>query len=335
MAPIPFDWRRQRWRGALLVAALVLLLHGLLLGLLPRTPGPGWKAQQALSVRQIVAPAPAPVDAQPPAQLPAQAPAPQPKPRAERVPQKATAESAAAAPAADTEPFVPPESPPTSDPGGLSVPVYSTRPPSAALLRYEMRSGPFTAAATLTWRPTADSYTLELQGRAPPPIEWASRGGFDAAGIAPLRHTESRRGREVRAVNFQRDSGRITFSGPAVEHPLVPGAQDRLSWIVQLAAILNANPQLTQPQAQVSMWVAGSRGDAEVWTFTVVAAVALDLPAGPVPAALHLIREPRRPYDTQAQVWLDPARDHLPVQLLLRVRATGEGTQFSLLEHGP
>ena len=46
--------------------------------------------------------------------------------------------------------------------------------------------------------------------------------------------------------------------------------------------------------------------------------------------AVHLLREPRQPYDTQAQVWLDPARHHLPVQALLRVRATGEGTELRL-----
>ncbi len=227
------------------------------------------------------------------------------------------------------------EAPLAPDPGGLSVPIYATRAAAPARLRYEMRRGPSTGQAALEWRPTSDSYTLTLQGQALPLIDWASRGGFDAAGIAPLRHTESRRGRELRAANFQRDTGRITFSGPVVEHPLVPGAQDRLSWTLQLGAILNANPALTQPEAQVSIFVAGSRGDAEVWTFTVLATVALDLPAGPVPAALHLIREARRPYDTQVQIWLDPAREHLPVQMLLRVRATGEGTEFRLLAHSP
>jgi hypothetical protein len=47
---------------------------------------------------------------------------------------------------------------------------------------------------------------------------------------------------------------------------------------------------------------------------------------------VHLLREPRRPYDTQVQVWLDPARQHLPVQAWLRIRATGEGTELRLLE---
>ena len=82
--------------------------------------------------------------------------------------------------------------------------------------------------------------------------------------------------------------------------------------------------------AQVSIWVVGTRGDAEVWTFTVQGLMPLDLPIGRVDAAVHLVREPRRPYDTQVQVWLDPQRHHLPVQVLLRVRATGEGTELRL-----
>ena len=37
---------------------------------------------------------------------------------------------------------------------------------------------------------------------------------------------------------IQREAGRITFSGPQVEYPLLPGAQDRISWLLQLAAVL-------------------------------------------------------------------------------------------------
>ena len=136
----------------------------------------------------------------------------------------------------------------------------------------------------------------------------------------------------MRAVNFQRDNGRVTFSGPQLEYPLVPGMQDRLSWLVQLPAVLQANPALAQPGAQVQLAVVGTRGDAEVWTFTVQGRGALETPAGLVADAVHLLREPRRPYDTQAQVWLDPARQHLPVQAWLRIRATGEGTELRLLE---
>ena len=223
---------------------------------------------------------------------------------------------------------------PTPDTGGQVVPVYATVLPPPLTLQFEMRRGMAVGQAELDWRPVSGRYRLTLQGNAvgAPPIGWSSLGGFDPNGIAPLRYTESRRGREVRAANFQRDSGRITFSGPAIEHPLVAGAQDRLSWMVQLAAVLSANPALAESGSQVSMWVAGSRGDAEIWTFTVHGRVALDLPIGHVDNAVHLVREPRRPYDTQVQVWLDPARHHLPAQALLRVRATGEGTELRLRE---
>ncbi len=78
------------------------------------------------------------------------------------------------------------------------------------------------------------------------------------------------------------------------------------------------------------MLVVGSRGDAEAWTFAVLGMEAVELPDGSVAQALHLHRTPQRPYDTHADVWLDPARHHLPLRLWLHVRATGEGTDYLL-----
>ena len=212
------------------------------------------------------------------------------------------------------------------------MPTYRTLLPPPLTLDFVLKRGSATGAAELDWRPFADSYQLTLVGRlmAAPFLGWSSQGGFDTAGIAPLRYVESRRGREVRAANFQRDTARITFSGPAIEQPLVAGAQDRLSWMLQLAGVMAADPALTATGTAIAMWVVGTRGDAEVWTFTVQGREDLDLPIGRVEGALHLLREPSRPYDTQAQVWLDPSRHLLPVQALLRVRATGEGTEFRL-----
>ena len=212
------------------------------------------------------------------------------------------------------------------------MPVYETRLPPAQTLIFDLRRGNASGRAELDWQPSGAHYQLTMQGHAvgAPQLSWTSLGGLDSSGLAPLRHTESRRGRDLRAVNFQRDAGRVTFSGPQIEYPLVPGGQDRLSWMVQLAAVMAANPGLAQTQAQVLIWVVGTRGDADVWTFTVQDRAALDLPAGRVENTIHLVREPRRPYDTQVQVWLDPARHHLPVQAFLTVRATGVGTEFRL-----
>ena len=143
-----------------------------------------------------------------------------------------------------------------------------------------------------------------------------SVGGFDDAGIAPARHTDRRRDRGTQAANFRRDLGKVTFSGPAVEYPLPPGAQDRLSWMLQLAAIAAAEPALVGPGGRVSFLVVGARGDADVWTFVHAGEEALALPEGST-STVRLLRAPGRAYDTRAEVWLDPARHYLPVRARL------------------
>jgi hypothetical protein len=112
----------------------------------------------------------------------------------------------------------------------------------------------------------------------------------------------------------------------------VPGAQDRLSFMLQLSAIVNAAPAKFGRGAQIVLYVAGARGEASVWTFTVESADTLGVPAGRVPGALHLKREPRKAYDTRAELWLDPARSYLPVRVRLSSAESNEATDFLLRE---
>lgn len=225
---------------------------------------------------------------------------------------------------------------------GAAPPVYRTQPAPPATLLFDLKRGLISGQAVLTWRPDgADSagkrYTLALQAQAfgIDAAGWASTGRFDEAGLAPERYAETRRSRVVRATNFQRAADKISFSAQATEFPLVAGVQDRSSWMLQLGAILQANPELAQPGAQVTMVVVGTRGAPEPWVFTVVERVALAMgSANETPTTLadtvHLTREPRHPYDTRASVWLDPARYHLPVKVQLLVPTTGEGQVFEL-----
>jgi hypothetical protein len=153
-------------------------------------------------------------------------------------------------------------------------------------------------------------YTLSLSGTVfgLEVIGQASRGGLDAAGLAPQRFVDRRRGRDRQAGNFDRGAARITFSGPAVSYPLVPGAQDRLSWMVQLPAIVEADAARWTAGTRVAMFTAGSRGGGDVWTFSVRGLESVEGPAGHVLDALRLTREPRGPCDTQMEAWLDRAR---------------------------
>ncbi|HZE92634.1 MAG TPA: DUF3108 domain-containing protein, partial [Rhizobacter sp.] len=207
------------------------------------------------------------------------------------------------------------------------VPVYRTRIPPAATLHYVMRYGPLSGNGELVWRHTANGYEASLQGRVVGIniLSWSSEGAFDGAGLAPVRYTDQRRGKAVQAANFQRKAGKITYSGPSVEFPLVPGAQDRLSWMIQIAAIASADPKLLGPGGRVAMYVSGTR-DAEVWAFQVQGTEDVVTDNATL-HAIKLLREPRQAHDTRVEVWLDPAQHFLPV----RARLSNDNSALELM----
>ncbi len=221
---------------------------------------------------------------------------------------------------------------PEATEGGQPPPVYATRPPPSVQMAFDLRRGALHGDAEFGWQHNGQRYELTMTGTAfsLTLLNWRSSGAFDGAGLAPERFLDSRRGRDQRAANFQRAAGKITFSGPPVEYPLLPGSQDRLSWLVQLAAIVNADPAAFPVGSRISFFVAGSRGEGDVWHFNVRGREDINLPAGAVRGALYLQREPRRAYDTGGEVWLDPARHHLPVRVRLTVAQTDERTEFLL-----
>jgi hypothetical protein len=213
--------------------------------------------------------------------------------------------------------------------GDEPIPHYRTQVPPAVLLRYDLQRGGLHGSGDLLWRPDGDRYELRLDGRVGPltVLTQVSSGGFDAAGLAPLRFTDKRLRRPESAANFQREAGKITFSGPATEFALHAGMQDRLSWMLQLAAIVAAEPTLRHSGAKVLMGVVGAHADASVWVFRCVGREAVETGAGVVDS-IRYVREPRDPYDTTVQVWLDPQHHFLPVHATQKAGPNDEG--FSL-----
>ena len=201
------------------------------------------------------------------------------------------------------------------------------------LLRYELSRGGLSGTGELLWRPQGEHYELRLDGRVGPlaVLTQVSSGEFDAEGLAPLRFTDKRLTRPTSAANFQREAGKITFSGPATELALRAGVQDRLSWMVQLAAIVAAEPTLRSAGAKVLMGVVGVRADASVWTLRCVGREPVDTAAGVIDAIKYL-REPHDPYDTTVQVWLDPAQHYVPVHATQKAGPRDEGYSLRLRE---
>ena len=350
---------RPRWRTWFTLVAAAVALHALLLAALPfgaieRLPLPARTAP--LDVRSV-APAtvvPAAVAVEPPAPAVVAAPRPAPVRSARRAPAPAPATRAEphaeaialadAAPPAAVEPeadsslieaaYLVAAAGATAKPAapaGEAPPLYRTRMPPAAALHYDLKRGMLSGNGDLIWRPAGKRYELRLEGRVAGVtiLTQTSQGGFDEAGIAPVRYTDQRIRGGVQAANFQRERGKITYSGPSTEFPLAAGAQDRLSWMIQLAAVCNAEPQRLVAGGKVVFFISGARGDADVWVFRFAARESIATGSGRV-NAVKFTREPRKPYDTQVEVWLDPARQFLPVRAKLATPPSGDALELVL-----
>ena len=312
---------RSRWPApatparaglALAIALLVVLAH---LGLLreggPRPAQSPAPPRPAVLARQIPPPdRPAPDRTpQPAIEPPPRKPAQAPRPAVVQAPALDAGAATGAAPAAD------------------ALPVYPTRLPPAQRLRYRLGSGGEGGVLDLDWQPGADGryrLALEVSRSDRPGTTRLSLGRLDDHGLAPERYTDQRGRRAARAVNFERDAGWIGFSGPGHRLAWAPGVQDGLSWIVQLAAVVEADPARRVPGAGTRLQVVGAHGLSEPWSFEVHSAT-----DGP-PGTLYLRREPARAYDQRAEVWLDPQRHHLPVRVRLTTPERGESTDWTL-----
>ncbi|MFY7864091.1 DUF3108 domain-containing protein [Roseateles sp.] len=190
--------------------------------------------------------------------------------------------------------------------------------------------------ARLSWLPSPDaSYQLrldrQLEGRALP--AWRSEGKVGPEGLLPDRFAQQRRGRDVQATNFRRPEGLISFSTSAEVMELPEGVQDRLSWWFQLAAMIDAAPDRYLQGSRLHMPVIGLRGEARNWAFEVIGPETLDLPDRPALPTLHLHRPQIFAYSGEIDVWLDPARRHLPVRLVYKL-ADERSWELLLLDEG-
>jgi hypothetical protein len=212
-------------------------------------------------------------------------------------------------------------------------PVYATRAPPSLSVRYGLlqhlaSTGFLAGDARIDWVVGDGGFSLRVatapDGRAP--REWQSTGGFDAAGLAPLRLVERERGRDKRALDFDREGHSVRFSGASGTLPVAPGAQDRWSWVAQLAAIAEAAALRGRAVGPWHLQVAGLRGEVERWTFRVLPAgdppAELRRPGNQpsdsedrAPALLHVLRAPERPYDLRIEAWLSPSLHHFPAGL--------------------
>lgn len=272
--------------AAWLALVASLLVHGALLS--GSQPRPETSRPAAAVSVAVVAPPRLPLP------LPETAPAPLPTPTARGLQR-------------DEPPPTPP--PATVEAPAPVAPTPMLRVAGPASWQYRLRQGGQDGEALLDWRPEADGrYSLRLTRRIGERTlpAWESLGQLGQGGLMPERFALQRGGQDRQAINFDADERRVSFSASPARLDLPEGTQDRLSWWLQLAALVQAHPA---PGGRWRVWVAGLRGELREWVFEAV-------DAGPGDAGtLHLRRQKLGEHDPGIDLWLDPARGYWPVRL--------------------
>ncbi|MDH0863718.1 hypothetical protein [Mitsuaria sp. GD03876] len=308
---------------------LALALHGWAIGLLRHRPAPRAVDAPAVTARLVAATATLPA-------LPSQARAipvsamPRPTPVADRrtVDRTARAESVdpAIAPAIDrpvdsradasAHPPSKTASPAPAGPIPRATPETRPAPPLLALplqgegtLAYAFVIDGRPGEATLRFRIDDGRYELTLERRAGDRAlpAWHSDGLVGAQGLQPERHRVTRRDRERERLVFDRTSAPPALLVGARAFPLPAGTQDRLSWWLQLSALMAAEPD-PHIGLRLRLPVAGPAGVHD-WDFEVA-----ERDGDRWLLRRHWSRGPGRPA-LQWSAWLDRQRGFLPVEL--------------------
>jgi hypothetical protein len=268
-----------------------------------------WVASPPLAPKP---PAPSPkVAAQPtpPAPTPTEEPQPQPQPSPTEPPDTQEA-------ANTLEP-----SPPTSgttEPDKPSTPAKPIPvPPLQTRLVYditgEVKGRNVFAEGLLEWNVKDGRYDASLAVRMVllGTRSQTSVGRIGPQGLMPERFGE--RQRDDAATHFDYEGQRVRFSRNRPDAPLLPGTQDRLSVILQLAVRMQANPPDFEAGRELSMPVASSR-EVENWRWQVGEMETLALPKGSM-RARRLTRPALNERDNTIDLWMAPTLQHLPVRI--------------------
>ncbi len=204
-----------------------------------------------------------------------------------------------------------------------AVLASADRLPASVQMKYQVEANkfPYSLSAEMLWQQDGSRYSARLAFNAFGQARvQTSRGQIGARGLEPIRFSDKYRS-EV-AAHFNREKGKVTFSANTPDVPLLAGAQDRLSILIQLAGMVASAPNRYPPATTISIQTIGPR-DADTWLFTVGETETLSLPGGPQ-ETLKLVRNPRQEFDQKVEIWLAPALDYLPA----RVRITEPNGDF-------
>ena len=208
------------------------------------------------------------------------------------------------------------EAPAAESTSALSAPALSVAPTHTRLvydITGEVKGRNIFAEGRFEWTVQDERYDAVLEVRMVllGKRTQTSVGRIGPQGLMPERFGE--RQRDEAATHFDHEGQRVRFSRNRPDAVLLPGTQDRLSVILQLAARLQAQPERF-PVGQVWEVPVASSRDVSLWRWSVGQTENVDLPKGRM-RAIHFTRAPLHEHDQTIELWMAPALQHLPVRI--------------------
>ena len=214
----------------------------------------------------------------------------------------------------------------------VALAADSTALAQQMLLRYQVHGWvkglEYHASAELAWQIDGSHYAARqsISAFLLGSMEQTSSGQLTEQGLQPL-HFSDRRFAKRRHVHFDWQAQQAHFDPVRESAPIGLGTQDRLSFFMQLAAMLQSMPALRTPGTRIEIPTLGSRR-LQMWTFVVEQAETLELPAGML-ATLRLQRQPQPGDDETAWLWVIPTQGYVPARIRMQER-NGDVMNFSL-----
>lgn len=283
------------------------------------TPPSDTASRRVTSVRWVTNPPPAPAARTTEV---AQPPSPEPATALSEVPEAAPAEPSETLETAQTsEPSA--QASDTTEPDTSTPPAKPVSVPTAQTrlvydITGEVKGRNVFAEGLLVWTVQDGRYDASLSVRM---VLLGTRtqtsvGHIGVLGLMPDRFGE--RQRDEAATHFDYVGQRVRFSRNRPDAALLPGTQDRLSVILQLAALMQARPSDFETGREVGVPVASSR-EVEDWRWQVGALETVALAKGNM-TARHLKRLALHERDNTVELWMAPSLQHLPVRIRITQR---------------
>lgn len=206
-------------------------------------------------------------------------------------------------------------------------------PPSGDLHFNTLVNGVMNQTGTIHWTHEGDHFEMitSIPLLFVGPFVYSSTGHIDRFGLAPDQHLEQRGRRAADITVFDRANKQLVYTRTPNNQPLLDGAQDRFSIVMQLVSLVRGSPDTYKPGV-VRQFSVADNDSSETWPLETIGDENIQTGDGNV-MARHFTRLARREGDKRRlDIWLAPSLGWLPVRIL---QTEPNGLQVEMIWRGP